>query len=104
MSPARFQQCFLGLRPEKSALGVDPVIPASLDGLQAEGELAGRRMRIIYRIGGAGYGPRSVTLNGTELSFARETNPYRTGGVAVPMAEVRERLIAGTNELQVRLG
>lgn len=98
------QQCFLGLRPEKSALCVDPVIPASLDGLQAEGELAGRRARIIYRIGGAGYGPQSVTLNGTELSFARETNPYRTGGVEVPMAEVLERLIAGTNELRVCLG
>jgi cellobiose phosphorylase len=98
------QQCFLGLRWEKSALRLDPVIPASLDGLQAEGELAGRRVRIIYRVGGAGYGPRSVTLNGTELSFGREANPYRTGGVEVPMAEVRKWLIAGTNELQVCLG
>jgi 1,2-beta-oligoglucan phosphorylase len=98
------QQCFLGLRWEKSALRLDPVIPASLDGLQAEGELEGRGVRVIYHVSGAGHGPRSVTLNGTELSFAREANPYRTGGVEVPMAQVRERLTAGANELQVCLG
>ena len=97
-------QCFLGLRREKSALIIDPVIPASLDGLQAEGELAGRKVRSIYRIGGAGYGPTAVTLNGQDLSFTREANPYRTGGAEVPMAEVLERLTIGTNELRVCLG
>jgi hypothetical protein len=45
-----------------------------------------------------------VTLNGKELSFTREANPYRTGGAEVPMAEVLERLSAGTNELLVCLG
>src|SRR5919197_3832613 len=44
------RQCFLGLRQERSLLRIDPVIPASLDGLQAEGELAGRKARITYRI------------------------------------------------------
>jgi cellobiose phosphorylase len=98
------RQCFLGLRQERSVLRIDPVIPASLDGLQAEGELAGRKARITYRIDGAGYGPAVVILNGKELSFTREANPYRTGGVEVPMAEVLERLTAGTNQLLVRLG
>jgi 1,2-beta-oligoglucan phosphorylase len=97
-------QYFLGLRREKSVLSLDPVIPAALDGLQAEVELADRKVRCIYRIGAAGYGPTAVTLNGQELSFTREANPYRTGGVEVPMAEVLERLTAGTNELLVRLG
>ncbi|HEY7495490.1 MAG TPA: hypothetical protein VIH59_30840, partial [Candidatus Tectomicrobia bacterium] len=50
-------QCFLGLHREKSVLHLDPVIPASLDGLQAEIELAGRTVRLIYCIDGAGYGP-----------------------------------------------
>jgi cellobiose phosphorylase len=97
-------QCFLGLRRGKSVLVIDPVIPAALDGLQAEGELAGKKVRSIYRIGGAGYGPTAVILNGQELSFTREANPYRTGGAEVPMAEVLARLTAGTNELLVRLG
>jgi 1,2-beta-oligoglucan phosphorylase len=97
-------QCFLGLRREKSVLRIDPVIPAALDGLQAESELAGSAVTIIYRIGSAGYGPTAVTLNGQKLSFTREVNPYRTGGVEVPMAEVLERLTVGTNELLVCLG
>jgi cellobiose phosphorylase len=97
-------QCFLGLRREKSVLRLDPVIPASLDGLQAEVELAGSTVRIIYHIGGAGYGPTAVRLNGQELAFTREANPYRMGGAAVPMAAVLERLTTGTNELSICLG
>jgi cellobiose phosphorylase len=97
-------QCFLGLRHENSMVHIDPVIPAALDGLQAELELTDHKVRIIYRIGDAGYGPIAVTLNGQELPFTREFNPYRTGGVAVPMTEVRDRLTVGTNELRVWLG
>jgi cellobiose phosphorylase len=97
-------QCFLGLRWEKTVCILDPVIPASLDGLHAEVELAGHKVQIIYRIGSAGYGPTTVILNGQELSFTRETNPYRTGGVAVAMVEVLERLSTGTNTLVVCLG
>jgi 1,2-beta-oligoglucan phosphorylase len=97
-------QCFLGLRREKSVLRIDPVIPAALDDLQVESELAGSPVTIIYRIGSAGYGPTAVTLNGQRLSFTREVNPYRTGGVEVPMAEVLDRLTVGTNELLVCLG
>jgi cellobiose phosphorylase len=97
-------QCFLGLCRQRSVLRIDPVIPASLDGLQAEVELAGRTVHITYRIGHAGYGPTAVTLNGQELAFTREANPYRTGGGEVPMAAVLERLTVGTNELIVCLG
>jgi len=96
-------QCFLGLRRERSALIIDPVIPEALNGLQAEVELAGRTVHITYRIGHAGYGPTVVTLNGQELSFTREANPYRTGGAEVPMTAVLERLTVGTNELVICL-
>jgi cellobiose phosphorylase len=97
-------QCFLGLRRERSALIIDPVIPEALNGLQAEVELSGRTVHITYRIGHAGYGPRAVTLNGQELSFTREGNPYRTGGAEVSMTAVLERLTVGTNELVICLG
>jgi hypothetical protein len=81
-------------------LRIDPVIPAALDGLQAEIELADRKVRISYRIGDAGYGPTAVTLNGQELALTREVNPYRTGGVAVPMAWV----YCGTHRSDLGLG
>ena len=72
--------------------------------MRVEGGLADKKVQIIYRIGGVGYGPTDVTLNGKALAFTREANPYRTRGAEVPMAEVLERLTAGTNELLVCLG
>jgi cellobiose phosphorylase len=95
---------FLGLRREKSVLIIDPVIPPSLDGLQAEVDLAGRDVHITYRVGVSGYGPTAVMLNGQEVAFHRAANPYRTGGAEVRMAEVLARLTTGPNELIVHLG
>jgi cellobiose phosphorylase len=95
---------FLGLRREKSVLIIDPVIPPSLDGLQAEVDLADRDVHITYHVGVSGYGPTAVMLNGQEVAFHRAANPYRTGGAEVRMAEVLARLTAGPNELVVRLG
>jgi len=49
--------------------------PAPLDGLHVEGKLADKEVQIIYRIGGAGYGPTAVPLNGKALAFTHEANP-----------------------------
>jgi cellobiose phosphorylase len=97
-------ECFLGLRRGRSVLGIDPVIPKALDGLCAEVTLAGRPVRVRYRIAAAGHGPTAVVLNGKPLPTERMTNPYRTAGVAVGMSAVRERLTDGANELVVDLG
>jgi cellobiose phosphorylase len=49
-------RCFLGLHLEQAVLVVEPVIPACLDGLQAEVEMAGHAFEVTYRIAGAGCG------------------------------------------------
>ena len=85
-------QCFLGWRPEHSALVLDPVIPKSLDGLRVEMKWEGHAMEITYRIQGGGCGPKGVKLNGADLPFTRGANPYRTGAAEIPMSAVRERL------------
>jgi cellobiose phosphorylase len=97
-------RCFLGLRREQTRLVVDPVIPASLDGLQAELEIAGRAFEVIYRIEGAGCGPTAVNLNGADLPFSRGANPYRMGAAEVPMEAVLARLIEGVNRLRIQVG
>ncbi len=102
-------QCFLGLRREQSLLVVDPVIPPSLDGLRVQMDWGGLLMEISYRIkaagcGLAGCGPTGVNLNGADLPYTRGANPYRPGAAEVPMAAVRERLMAGTNRLTVHMG
>jgi cellobiose phosphorylase len=97
-------QCFLGLRWEQSLLVVDPVIPPSLDGLCVEMDWGGCLMEVTYRIKAAGCGPTGVSLNGADIPYTRGANPYRPGAAEVPMAAVRERLIAGTNRLTVHIG
>lgn len=97
-------QCFLGWRPEHTALVLDPVIPRSLDGLRVEMEWEGRTMVITYRIEGRGCGPKGAELNGATLPYTIGANPYRAGAAQIPMRAVRERFQAGANRLIVYLG
>jgi len=98
-----FLHSFLGLRRGRTFLLIDPVIPASLDGMRVEMEWEGRKMEITYRIRENGCGPTKMNLNGTELPFSRCAHPYRTGAAEVPMVEVGKFLKAGTNKLTVHI-
>ena len=97
-------QCFLGLRLEKSALVVDPVMPPELDGLRVCLQLAGHPLEVLYRIGKTGCGPVSTDLNGTPLKFIREGNPYRIGAARVRMDELKQQLSGAGDLLTVVLG
>jgi 1,2-beta-oligoglucan phosphorylase len=97
-------RCFLGLRREHAVLVVDPVIPASLDGLRAELEMAGHAFEVTYRIAGAGCGTTAVQLNGVNLPFSRGETFYRIGAAEVPMEAVLERLTDGVNRLRIQVG
>jgi cellobiose phosphorylase len=95
---------FLGLRRRAAALVIDAVVPAALDGLRAEIELAGAPVTVRYRVGAAGHGPQRVTLNDVDLAFEHEANPYRTGGAVVAMPAIQECLRPSENTLVVQLG
>ena len=97
-------RCLRGLRLERGRLVIDPVIPSSLDGLEAELQLDGQVLEVSYRVRGAGSGPTAVTLNGTPVDFLRGPSPYRTGAAEVPLDRFRAGLIAGINRLGIALG
>lgn len=97
-------ECLLGLHRGRETLGIDPVVPKGLDGLEATVDLEGRTVRIRYRVGERPCGPTEVVLNGTPLSGTPLANPYRAPGIEVPMRVVRGLLRAGDNRLAVRLG
>ena len=89
--------------PQVRLMPEDAVIPLALDGLRADLQLDGRPVRIHYRVAARGAGPRAVALNGQVLPATRLPNPYRTGGLAVPMDALRRQLRPGANELVVEL-
>jgi cellobiose phosphorylase len=97
-------ECLLGVRQRAADVIIDPVMPAALDGLRATVEINGLPITIDYRVGAVGCGPQRLTLNGIELSFEREANPYRTGGAVVTLQTLREGRRAGDNTLTVHLG
>jgi len=94
-------QCFLGIRQTKSSLVVDPVIPAALDGLRVEMQMAAHMVEVTYRINGKGRGPLSINLNGVDLDFIREDNPYRPGAACISMDQITRALTGDADRLTI---
>jgi cellobiose phosphorylase len=75
----------LGLRLERGALVVDPVMPAVLDGLTVQLTLADLRFELSYRVGPRGHGVERVRDEaGQEIAAVRRPNAYRLGALALP--------------------
>ena len=95
--------CFLGLRVEKAALVVDPVVPPELNGLTAHVNLAGKAIEVIYQTGKSGRGPVAVELNGAPLNFSRESNRYRLAGVRISMESWEQHMNEHHNRFVITL-
>ena len=97
-------QCFLGLRIENAHIVIDPVIPTALDGLVATLRLGSQPVEVLYRIGPNGCGPVSANLNGTDLEFVRDPNPYRPGALRVRRESVDKAITGNADRLTVWIG
>ena len=95
---------FLGVSVEAGVLRVDPVMPSSLNELQARLPLLGRTIDVDYRVGPSGCGVQRLQLNDTVLAFEREANPHRPGAARVSGAQIRALLRDGNNRLRIELG
>lgn len=74
----------LGLRLEHDTLLVDPVMPAVLDGLTVQLQLADLRFELTYRVGPRGHGVRRVRDEaGRDLAAQRRPHAYRMGALAL---------------------
>ena len=80
-------QCFLGIRLEADGVIIDPVIAPALSGMKASIDVGGHRWHVEYRVGERGCGPVSVSAQGETLQGERLPNPYRRGGLRIPIAE-----------------
>jgi cellobiose phosphorylase len=95
---------FLGVSAEAGHVRVDPVIPASLDGLKVETTLLGRGVELQYQIKGAGCGVGLVALNDSPLPFEVEPNPHRKGAALIARAAVEGALKPQGNVLRISVG
>jgi len=95
----------LGLRSHYGQVILDPVLPLSLDGLEADMPWENHRLHLRFSIKHATHTPRAATLNGTPLHpRGLSPNPYRSGGWLLDAVAFRKLLHpAGDNLLEVAL-
>ena len=67
-------------------------------------DLLGCPVELIYRVRGSGCGVNALTLNGTEVMFDTEANPYRRGAALVAKAALLQRLQPSSNVLTIDIG
>lgn len=96
-------QRMLGVRHAGPDLEIDPVLDPALGAVSATVPTAAGRLRLRIDCGQTGTGPVSVSVAGRHLGLRRLDNPYRTGGVAVAMADLTEAVERG-DVVTVQLG
>ena len=104
ISVALILRRFLGFSVEADAVCIDPVMPASLDGLRMHSRLLGRPLEVSYRIGPRGSGVQSLHLNGRPLFFTNDANPHRTGAARIARASLSEQLGGQGDRLLIQIG
>ncbi len=92
----------LGIRTHFDDVVLDPVLPASADGLTFDFEHAGRPVRYLYHVTGDGFSPREVRVNGRPLPDDRHAdNPYRRGGLLISKHAFAEALDRSENLVEI---
>jgi 1,2-beta-oligoglucan phosphorylase len=96
-------QCFLGIRSECDHVIIDPVIDPSLSGLRVVLPIVGHRWQVQYFTGARGHSAISITANGEIVNGNRIENPYRPGGLKIPMIEWQRLQRERDNQLLIVL-
>ncbi|HUG12561.1 MAG TPA: hypothetical protein VMM36_16210 [Opitutaceae bacterium] len=96
--------CLIGVRESFGEIVFDPVLPRSLDGLIADTHLLGKPVQLIFSVRAGNFSPREIRINGTVLpGVARDSNPYRTGGLRVSKTVLADLLGAAENRIEIAL-
>ncbi|WP_340025398.1 cellobiose phosphorylase [Paenibacillus sp. FSL K6-1096] len=80
----------LGIRFSEDALVIDPVLPASLDGLRFTYTCFGRKLTFVYHIGADAARTPELQAGGAAVAGQVLSNPYRPGAVSL----TKEQLLA----------
>jgi cellobiose phosphorylase len=93
----------LGLRIDSGNVIIDPVMPFTFDGLTASLDFLEVPVVIRYSVKEGNYSPKTVKINGENIGFSYEENPYRKGGAIIKMNDFMELLNEGGNDIQIEL-
>jgi cellobiose phosphorylase len=94
----------LGFSFEHGVIGIDPVMPATLNGLSVRVTLFGRSVRIFYEVRSRGCGVTSVRVNDAALTLAHAANPHRRGAAKVQRSAFEALLTREENVVMIEVG
>ncbi|KAF1297505.1 cellobiose phosphorylase [Enterococcus sp. JM4C] len=77
----------LGIREQTEQVVFDPILPKELDGLSLNYQLFGKPVTITFHLNRQA----AVEIDGKPVTFTREENPYRTGGLCVSRTEFTDK-------------
>ena len=96
--------CLLGWRESFGEVVLDPVLPMNLDGLTIRFNRGSKTLVVQYRVRTQSHTPKSITVDDRPLTAFRPLeNPYRPGGVAIPVEVFDAALDQDENRIQIEL-
>jgi cellobiose phosphorylase len=96
---------FLGLRDFFGHVVIDPVLPKALDGLSVQFKYGEANVRYHYHIqNDIDFEVQRITINGREVEFMFDDNPYRRGGAMIPQTAFQRLLTQADNRVEVTIG
>ncbi len=93
----------LGFRVEWEQIIIDPVMPACLDGLTVTFNFMDRHLSVVYHVRENCFGPSGIKINGSQISYTFEPNPYRRGGAVISAETFKLMTDKPDNRLEIWL-
>jgi cellobiose phosphorylase len=93
----------LGIRIESGHVIIDPVMPFSMDGMEARMDFMDYPVTFRYSVKEGNFSPKVITINGENVTFSIEENPYRKGGAAIKTELLVEMLNEKDNLITISL-
>jgi cellobiose phosphorylase len=93
----------LGIRIESGKVIIDPVMPFSMDGLEVSMDFMDYPVTFRYSVKEGHFSPKRIEINGEDVDFSYEENPYRKGGAVIKAELLAEMLSENENQIIISL-
>jgi 1,2-beta-oligoglucan phosphorylase len=93
----------LGLRIESGHVIIDPVLPFAMDGLSVSLNFLDHKVTFYYSVKTGNFSPKTIRINGKNISHFFEENKYRKGGALIPIKGFVNLLAKHGNVIEVKL-
>ncbi|MDR3652909.1 MAG: amylo-alpha-1,6-glucosidase [Paludibacter sp.] len=93
----------IGFRAFNDYVVIDPVLTNEMDGFSASFKFKGHHLNWNFKVKSGNFTPKSIIVNGLNITFDTEDNPYRIGGALISMKVFLDYLKLNENKIIVEI-